>query len=128
MMKQRTTASTLRDGLHRIPFAAVKSLAWSTGISVSEISKSLSVSERTLARRKASGRLTADESMRLVRLSQIVRGAVHLFDGNVAMAATWLRSPARALGNQIPLDKVQGEAGAREVEALIARIEDGVFY
>jgi putative toxin-antitoxin system antitoxin component (TIGR02293 family) len=42
-------------------------------------------------------------------------------------AREWLRSPNFGLGNQVPLEMLETEAGAREVEDLLGRIEHGVF-
>jgi putative toxin-antitoxin system antitoxin component (TIGR02293 family) len=42
-------------------------------------------------------------------------------------AREWLHQPQRGLGNRIPLDLIRTEAGAREVEDLLGRIEYGVF-
>jgi putative toxin-antitoxin system antitoxin component (TIGR02293 family) len=42
-------------------------------------------------------------------------------------AQQWLKTPARALGFESPLHFAETEAGAREVENLLGRIEHGVF-
>jgi putative toxin-antitoxin system antitoxin component (TIGR02293 family) len=110
-----------------LPFAAVQRLAVLTGITVEQVAEIIAVPRRTLTRRRLSGRLTADESERLLRLSRVTQKAVNLFDGDVAAAVSWLRSPASALGNRIPLENIRREPGARAVETLIGRIEDGIF-
>ena len=42
-------------------------------------------------------------------------------------AHRWLKEPQRGLGNRTPLSLLGTEAGAREVEDLLGRIEYGVF-
>lgn len=46
---------------------------------------------------------------------------------NPDRARRWLREPQRALGNRVPLELLGTEAGAREVEDLLGRIEYSVF-
>jgi putative toxin-antitoxin system antitoxin component (TIGR02293 family) len=99
----------------------------SMGLSTSEIAKAVDISERTLARRKNEGRLKQEESERLVRISRVFDKTVHLFEGDEQEATRWLRKPARALGEKTPLNFASTEIGAREVENLIGRLEDGVF-
>jgi putative toxin-antitoxin system antitoxin component (TIGR02293 family) len=111
---------------HGLPFKTVLRLQSASGITVSEIAEIIAIPERTLARRRVSGWLTPDESERLLRLSRVLDRTVDLFDGDMTTAVAWLRSPARALGNRIPLESIQREPGAREVETLIGRIEDGI--
>ena len=53
--------------------------------------------------------------------------ALELFEGDSRAAERWLSSPKRALGGAVPYELAETEAGAREVEALIGRIEHGVF-
>jgi putative toxin-antitoxin system antitoxin component (TIGR02293 family) len=84
------------------------------------------IPERTLARRKESGRLEPDESDRLARLSRVVARTIELFEGNVDDARGWLTSPATALGGRTPLDFAATDAGAIEVEQLIGRLEHGI--
>jgi putative toxin-antitoxin system antitoxin component (TIGR02293 family) len=110
-----------------LPYKALLSLAATSGLSVALIASTLGIPERTLARRKVAGRLAPNESERLLRVSTLFEKAVELFEGDVAGAVTWLTSPKRALGRQTPLAFSRTEPGAREVEDMIGRLEDGVF-
>ena len=85
------------------------------------------ISARTLVRRKEQGRLSPDESDRLVRAARIVSQAQQLFEGDGASANRWLKTSQPALGGATPVEYAGTEAGAREVEALIHRLEHGVF-
>ncbi len=87
----------------------------------------LFMSERTLQRRKTEGRLHADESDRLLRLSRVFGKAVELFEGDTEAALRWMKKPLPALGLVSPLAMTKTEPGAIEVERLIGRTEHGVF-
>jgi putative toxin-antitoxin system antitoxin component (TIGR02293 family) len=62
----------------------------------------------------------------VVRFARLLGHAVHLF-GSVEEARRWLKAPQRGLGGAVPLDYAQTEAGAREVENLLGRIDYGVY-
>lgn len=62
-----------------------------------------------------------------MRVSRIFARAVDVHDGDLERAGAWLRSPIPALGGKRPLDFLSTEVGAREVEAILGRLEDGVF-
>lgn len=87
----------------------------------------VNIPRRTLTRRKHEGRFSPEESDRLVRASRLYGKALALFEGNVDAASNWLRTPQRGLGGAVPLELAQTDAGSREVEALIGRLEHGVF-
>ena len=92
-----------------------------------ELAKLVQISPRTLARRREQGRLTAEESDRLLRVSRVFGKALALFDGDVDAARTWFSVPVPALANRSPQDVSSTEVGAREVENLVGRLEHGVY-
>jgi putative toxin-antitoxin system antitoxin component (TIGR02293 family) len=47
--------------------------------------------------------------------------------GDPAVARAWMHEPLIALGGQTPLQFLGTEEGAREVEAVLGRIEYGDF-
>lgn len=108
-------------------FTNLESFAAVTGLPVGSIASVLGIPERTLARRRATGRFTMEESERLLRIATVFEQAAQLFEGDVAGAITWLTSPKKALGHETPLEYSRTELGAREVENLIGRLEHGVF-
>lgn len=85
----------------------------------------LSISTRTLSRRRDEGQLKPNESDRLYRLAHLAGRAAEVLGGPKA-ARHWLKEPQWALGDRIPLHFAETEAGAREVEDLLGRIEYGV--
>ncbi len=96
--------------------------------SESELAKGLGVSGKTLQRigKEADARLTSAQSDRLFRLARIVGFAEEVLEDS-ARAHRWLKEPQRGLGNRTPLSLLGTEAGAREVEDLLGRIEFGIF-
>ena len=114
----------IEDGLS---WAAFERLRGHLDLPQAELARLVRIAPSTLARRRAAGRLRADESDRLVRLSRLFADAVDLFDGDVAEARAWAATPREALGGRSPLDSSSTDVGSREVEALIDRLRHGVF-
>lgn len=114
----------LSDGLS---FASFNRLRQNINLSQEELATLVQISPRTLARRRTQKRLETDESDRLVRLSRVFGKTVELHEGDDASARSWLTRAQEGLGGKRPLDLLGSEVGAREVEALIYRLEHGVF-
>lgn len=102
-------------------------LVQSVGLPAEQIASAIDLPKRTRARRKAEGRFLPDESDRLLRLARVYARALDLFAGQREVAVRWLTQPKHALGGAIPLELARTDAGAREVEATIDRIEQGVY-
>lgn len=109
-----------------LPYSAVESFLHRTGLSVQELCHLASIPPRTLQRRRVQGSLSAEESDRLARLSRVFGKAADLFEGDLESAIRWLRTPAKSLRGERPISFARTEVGAREVEALIDRLEHGV--
>ncbi len=111
------------DGL---PYATVTNLQTALGLTLAELADLVMIQLRTLTRRRDTGRLEADESDRVLRAARIFGRARGLFAGDEDKARAWLRTGNRALGGETPLAFARTEVGAREVEAVIGRLEHGV--
>jgi len=84
------------------------------------------ISERTFQRRQANhALLTEAESDRVLRIARVAREAERVF-GDSGKASRWLSSESRILGAK-PLDLLATDAGARDVEHELVRIEHGDF-
>jgi len=110
-----------------LPFKAITKFQKQSGLSQKIIGSVIDVPKSTLRVRREKGRLNRHESDRLIRLGRIFALAVGLFEGDLETASEWLQSPCHALDGQTPLDYAATELGAREVEAVIGRLEHGVF-
>ena len=84
------------------------------------------MSRSTLQRRKVNGRLSPDESDKVMRFARLLEHATDVFD-NIEKARTWLKHPQYGLGGAVPLDYAETEIGAREVDNLLGRIDYGVY-
>jgi len=115
--------SRVRDGL---PMAEFHSAREMLGLNEERLAALLGMSRATLHRRKKSGHLDRMESDRLVRYARLFSRAGAALGGPEG-ARSWLTAPAVAFHGEWPLDYADTEIGAREVEALLGRIEHGVF-
>lgn len=111
-----------------LPRAAAQHLRERLNLTEQEFARSLGVSAKTLQRlaKQPGARLTPVQGDRLYRLARLTAFAEEVFE-NAERAHQWLLEPQRGLGHRAPLALVQTEAGAREVEDLLGRIEYGVF-
>ena len=126
-LKAENSGELIRQVGRGFSFHLLPAFESRSGISLTEIASIIGIPPRTLARRKSSGRLTSDESEKLLRLSSVFEQAVELFEGDEANARRWLTTAKKALDHQTPLSYSRTELGAREVENLIGRLEHGVF-
>jgi putative toxin-antitoxin system antitoxin component (TIGR02293 family) len=96
-------------------------------VSRQKLASWVGISPATLQRRiKSRGRLTPQESDRVVRLARLLGKATDVLESR-EQARQWLTTAQRGLGGAVPLDYAQTELGAREVENLLGRLEHGVF-
>ena len=124
-LRAGAVAARVKAGLPVGEFDALRELL---DLTVERLAGKIGVSTATLSRRRHSGQpLDAGRSDRLLRFARLFRLAVELHDGDEAAARAWLNKPARALDGETPLDHADTEAGAREVEQLIGRLEHGVY-
>lgn len=108
---------------HRLPLLALRGLT-QAGISEQEIERFV-IPQRTRRHRAEKAQpLTVEESDRAVRLLRIQTLAEDTFK-DTQKAHLWLRKPLGVLSHETPLDVAQTEAGARLVEAVLARIAWG---
>lgn len=109
-----------------LPSETVFTIARKAHMSQGEISLVLGIPERTLARRKLEGVLSAEESAKVLRLARVLEGACEVFESAPA-AQDWLRSPNASLGNVSPFSLLDTDIGADGVLDSLGRIEHGVF-
>lgn len=109
-----------------LAYQKVRELQAALSLPMHALAEALAVSPRTLSRRKDEGRLTPEESDRLVRLGVLFDRAVQLFEGDEEAARDWFRGSNQALGGQSPLSVAHTFVGAQEVLNLAGRLEHGV--
>ena len=113
----------VKEGL---PIGSFEKLRKRLDVSDNFLSQIVNIPKRTLTRRKQQGRLNTQESEKVLRIARLYDKALEVFEDEQA-AETWLKAPARGLGEAIPLIYAKTELGAQEVEKLLVRIEHGIF-
>ena len=114
----------IRSGL---PAASAIAFKAALGLTNEELASVLGVSPRTVARLDAqTSHLDPVSGDRLVRSARLYAIAAEVLEDEPA-AARWLKAPQRALGGAVPLELAQTDVGSRAVEALLGRMEHGVF-
>jgi len=107
-----------------LPTQAVDTLLAQGRLTLAELDR-LVLPRKTLYHRRKLGRLTAEQSDRLLRVVRLLALAEETF-GNRDKAHTWLRRPTSALADERPLDLLDTEEGTRAVETLLGRIAHGI--
>lgn len=111
----------IREGF---PPTVVEQLMRTSELTLQQLADALDLSPRSLQRRRRSGRLARYESDRLYRLARILALA-NEFIGDHDKAVRWLKRPNRALGGIAPIEALDTELGARQVENVLGRIAYG---
>ncbi len=108
-----------------LEFREFEALRRQLDLSLEELTARFGLSRATIEKRKAAGRLTPDESGKVVCFARLLGHAVHLF-GGLEEARRWLKAPQRGLHGAVPLDYAKTDLGAREVENLLTRLNYGI--
>ena len=99
-----------------LAFGEFEALRKQMDLSLDELTARLGLSRATVAQRKAAGRLTSDESGKVVCFARLLGHAVHLF-GDLEEARQWLKTPQRGSawrGAARLRQNGDGRAGSRE--------------
>jgi putative toxin-antitoxin system antitoxin component (TIGR02293 family) len=118
----------LDDAIKRgLPFSALEKVSETVALNWNDVITLVASSSRTMARRKAKGqRLSTTESDRLARLARIYARALEVLEDK-EKARRWLHKPNRSLGGRVPLQVINTDIGALEVERVLGRLEHGIF-
>jgi len=107
-------------------FSELKTLQDTLDLPFDELASKLSISRATLHRRKSAGRLSPDESDKVIRFARLLEHAANVF-GSLEKGRAWLKFPQYGLGGAVPLNYAETEVGAREVDNLLGRIDYDVY-
>ena len=133
-----TTAALLgvkgsaRDALHKsslagLPVSAFDKFVSESGLEATEVAEVIALPARTLARRRTAGKLSPDESDKLVRFTELYRKTLDMFAGSTKAAVGWLRETRPALGGSRPIELARTSDGTKQVETLIFQLEYGII-
>lgn len=113
--------AAIRSGL---PAKAFDGLAQALLMSADDLAGVLGLSIRTIRdQRKRRVRLSRDATEKIVRAARVQVLARKVFTTDAAVSQ-WLATPAPALDSQRPVDLLDTDVGAREVESIL----QGVAY
>ena len=113
----------IRAGL---PSVVLQNLAENLHVSLSELSRSLRLPERTLHRRLAQGQwLTSEETERNIRVARALAKAQQLLGEENGRG--WLLEPCRGLGSEQPIKMLDTADGFSAVMDELGRLEYGVI-
>ena len=107
-----------------LPVSAVQFVIDSGRMTLAEVDRTI-LPRKTLSNRRKVGTLTAEQSDRLFRVARVLALAEETF-GNKEKSALWLRRKTDIFSGESPLDLLDTDEGAREVETLLGRISHGI--
>jgi len=111
-----------------LPYHILDNLAGELEVSTRELAEAyIGITRPTLNRRRKAGTLTQPESDAAVRYARLLEQVTAMMEDDGEAALRWLKTPLPILGGESPLAHARTEAGGREVELLIGRIEHGVY-
>jgi putative toxin-antitoxin system antitoxin component (TIGR02293 family) len=123
-MPPTQAVGVIRTGL---PAGAFAGVAKALSLTIDELAAKLGISPRTLRdQRKRIGRLSVENTEKLVRIARIHQLARKVFTTDQAVSQ-WLAATAPALDGLKPIDLLDTDTGAREVEAVLNGIAFGNF-
>jgi putative toxin-antitoxin system antitoxin component (TIGR02293 family) len=111
---------------HGISKKALLRIAEMSNLSISELTKLLPVSLRTIQRYSDDDLLDRAVSEHALNIAEVISHGTRVF-GSLESFQRWLHSPLPALGNQTPVSFLDTGFGARMVSDLLGRIEHGVY-
>ncbi len=120
----RNIQLSYQDMVNGVPASAISE---SLGKGLTRDDIRMVIPDRTLERRIAVGApLKIEEADGIARLARVMDHARRAL-GDERLANLWLRNPNPALENRVPIQMARTDLGGREVEAVLYRMEYGVF-
>ncbi len=109
-----------------LPAASLMQFKERLGLTNTEVSVVIGVSEKTLVRWGHTPKKLMDPvaSDRLYRAAKVMALAREVFEDDEE-ARGWMSEPQIALGDKVPLELLTSDAGAHQVEELLLRMEHG---
>jgi len=125
VLAERPVPEVLARIRHGLPASMFDQIAATLGLSTSLLAAKLGIARRTLTRKHGMGTpLSAEVSEKVLRVARICNLALFATDQAISQ---WLFKPDSALGDVAPIDLLDTELGAREVEALVRSLTYGQF-
>src|SRR5206468_1075972 len=109
-VKVKHSSDLIRQIQKGLRFSELETLQNSLEMPFEQLAAKLSISRSTLQRRKAAGRLSPDESDKVMRFSRLLEHATKVF-GHIDKARAWLKHAQSGLGGAVPLGYAEAEIG-----------------
>lgn len=111
------------EGLTKNNFNRLKKF---TGLDTETLADILSVTSRTLQRKKLNDRFKQGISEKMLEIADLYVLGIKIFGEKVKFQA-WLNSHILALGNNKPVDYIYSSYGRSYIKQLLGRIDYGVY-
>lgn len=112
-----------REGIRK---AAVEHLSRQMSIPMKDMAELLSISYKTLSRKRSDDRLDPLTSSMSIEIAGAVARGLMVFE-DIDRLRRWLHKENRALGGSRPLDLLSTPTGIRMVCRLLHRIQEGIL-
>jgi len=97
-----------------------------TNLTLMQVSKLLSISERQLARYEKDKVLKSEISAHLIQIADLYTFGYEVFESE-SNFQKWMNSKIRPLGYQMPIELLDTPFGINDVKNIIGRLEYGVY-
>jgi len=121
--KSRDFIGLSRKGLS---VAQMKEILEYTSITLSELSKIISISERQILRYDDKKNLKRNVSAQLLQIAALYEWGYEIFEDRAQFQA-WMKSEIRALGFEKPISLLDTPFGIEEVKNILGRLIHGVY-
>lgn len=111
------------DGITKSDFLVIVSM---TGMTLTEFSKFLPVSKRTIEKIKDEELISAPVSDRVLQIASLFQYGAEVLGSKEAFQA-WLKTELLALAHKRPYDYMDNGSGLSIIQDLLGRIEHGVY-
>lgn len=112
-----------REGLERGHFDKLKSF---TGLDIEQLSSILSITPRTVQRKKKDEAFKPDISEKMLELAELYAFGIEVY-GNKENFQKWIKSDLLSLGGRAPLSMLHSSFGRRTIKEELGRIQHGIF-
>jgi putative toxin-antitoxin system antitoxin component (TIGR02293 family) len=127
VLAEKTLLEILTRVRNGLPAAMFEQVASTLGLSPSALAAKLGIARRAVTRKRGNrAPLSSETSEKLLRAARVRNLCRTLFTTDEAVSK-WLSKPDASLGNMAPLDLLDTDLGAREVENLLRALAYGHF-
>jgi putative toxin-antitoxin system antitoxin component (TIGR02293 family) len=127
VLAEKPILEVLAQLRHGLPAAMFEQVATTLGLSTGTLAAKLGIARRTVTRKQGNGApLSSEASEKLLRVARVRNLGRTLFTSDRAVSE-WLSKPDASLADMAPLDLLDTDIGAREVENLLRTLAYGHF-